>query len=90
MREFISQRVRTHLPTNVLTSRVREVAENIAEVQTGHSDLRDNHLQESTESRENTELVLVKTETSSSTEVAALHDYQSRALIDRICVCIEV
>jgi len=44
---------------------MREVAKNIAVVQAGHGDLRDNHLEESGERREDTELVGVEAETSS-------------------------
>lgn len=64
----------TYAPTYLINTRVREVAENVAEVQTRHSDLRDNHLQEGGERREDTELILVETETCSGTEVATLHD----------------
>ena len=50
------------------------MAEDIAEVQSRHSDLRDDHLQESTKGREHAELVLVETEAGSSAEISALHD----------------
>lgn len=51
-----------------------EMRENVAVVQTCHSDLRDDHLQESGECREDTKLVLVESESSCSREVASLHD----------------
>ena len=53
---------------------MREVAENVAEVEAGHGDFGDDHLEESTEGREDTELVLVETETSGCAEVTTLHD----------------
>ena len=62
----------------VITYRVREVTQNIAEVEAGHSDLRDGHLQEGRKSGEDAEFVLVETEACSSAEVAALHDCKVR------------
>ena len=53
---------------------MREVAQNIAIVQASHCDLRDHHLQERREGGEHAELLSVETETSSSAEVATLHD----------------
>lgn len=50
------------------------MGENIAVVQTRHSDLADHHLQESRECGEDTELVCVKSESCSRREVATLHD----------------
>lgn len=41
------------------------MTKNIAVVQAGHGDLRDNHLKESGERREDTELVGIETEPSS-------------------------
>ncbi len=56
------------------TSGMREVAEDVAEVKTGHGDFGDNHLKEGTKSREDTKLILIEAETSSSAEVTTLHD----------------
>jgi hypothetical protein len=50
------------------------MTENITVVQAGHGDLRDNHLQESGERREDTELISVETKTSSCREVSTFHD----------------
>ena len=50
------------------------MTKDVAVVQTSNSDFRDNHLQEGGERREDTELILVETETCSGTEVATLHD----------------
>lgn len=67
---FDDKCARTHL----INTRVREVAEDIAEVEARHSDFGYNHLQEGGERREDTELVLVETKTGSGAEVATLHD----------------
>jgi hypothetical protein len=53
---------------------VGEVAKYIAVIESCHGDFRDDHLQERREGREDTELVMIKTETSSSRIVATLHD----------------
>ena len=50
------------------------MAQDIAEVETSHSDFGDDHLQEGGESREDAKLLLVETETSGSTKVTTLHD----------------
>lgn len=59
---------------------MREVTQHVAEVETGHCNLGDYHLEESTESREDTEFVLVKTKTCSGTEVSALHNCRMSVL----------
>ena len=51
-----------------------EMTQNIAVVETCHSDLRNHHLQESGESGEDPEFVLVKTEASRGGEITTLHD----------------
>ena len=56
------------------TARVREVAENVAEVETSHGDFGNDHLQEGGEGGEDAELLLVETETGGGTEVTTLHD----------------
>ena len=50
------------------------MAEDVAEVEAGHCDLGYYHLEESRECGEHAELLRIKAETSSSTEVSALHD----------------
>ena len=50
------------------------MAKDIAEVETGHRNLRDDHLQERRKCREHSVLVRIETETGSSAKVAALHD----------------
>ena len=50
------------------------MAQDVAEVETSHSDLGDDHLQEGGESREDAEFLLVETETGGGTEVTAFHD----------------
>ena len=64
----------TSVDTHLIDTRMREVAEDIAEVQSRHSDLRDYHLQESTKGREDSELVLVETETICRAEDTTFHD----------------
>lgn len=56
------------------TSGVREVTENVAEVQARHGDFGYDHLEEGTKGGEHAELLLVETETSRCAEVSALHD----------------
>ena len=53
---------------------MREVAENIAVVQSCHGDLRNNHLKECREGGENTELVSIEAEASGRSKVTAFHD----------------
>src|SRR5262245_48582177 len=53
---------------------MRKMTKYVAVIESSHGDLRYDHLQESRESRENSELVVIKTETSSSGEISALHD----------------
>ena len=50
------------------------MAKNVTVVQTGHGELRDDHLQERRESREDTELVRIESETGRRGEVTTLHD----------------
>lgn len=50
------------------------MAEDIAVVQSSHGNLGHDHLEEGREGREDTKLVLVEPKSSSSTEIAALHD----------------
>ena len=50
------------------------MAKHVTVVQPRHSNLRDNHLQESGERREDTELLGVETEPGGGTKVATLHD----------------
>ena len=59
---------------NDFTSRVREVAKHIAEVETRHGDFGDDHFKEGTESGEDTELILVETKAGSGAEVSAFHN----------------
>lgn len=56
------------------------MAQHVTEVETGHCNLGDYHLKESTESREDAEFVLVETKTCSGTEVSALHNYRTSVL----------
>lgn len=56
------------------TTRMREMAQDIAVVQPRHCELRDDHLEESRKGRKDTEFVCVETETSSSRKVSSLHD----------------
>ena len=60
--------------TDLVDTGVREVAEDVAVVQTSHGDLRDNHLEESRERRENAIFAFFKTKTGCSGEVPPLHD----------------
>ena len=53
---------------------MREVAQDVAEVETSHGDFGNDHLQEGGESGEDTELLLVETKTGCGTEVTTLHD----------------
>lgn len=53
---------------------MRKVTKHVAVVEARHGDLRNNHLQESRECGKDTEFVFVKTKTSRSRKVAALHD----------------
>lgn len=53
---------------------MREVAEDVAVVQSRHSDLRNNHLKECRKGGENAELVRVETEASSCSKVTTFHD----------------
>ena len=53
---------------------MREVAEDVAEVEAGHGDFGYYHLEESREGGEHAELFGVKTKTGSGAEVTALHD----------------
>lgn len=48
--------------------------QDIAVVETSHCDLGDNHLEESREGREDTELIWSESESSGSREVTTLHD----------------
>lgn len=50
------------------------MTKNVAVVQAGHGNLRDNHLKESRECRENTELFSVEAKTSSCRKVSTFHD----------------
>ena len=50
------------------------MTKNVTEVETSHGDLGDDHLKEGGEGREDAEFVLVKSKSSSSAEVATLHD----------------
>ena len=50
------------------------MAEDVAEVEPRHGDLRDDHLQEGREGGEDAVLLRVETEASSCAEVSALHD----------------
>jgi hypothetical protein len=62
-------------PINYLIdTRVGEVTEDVALVETSHGELGDDHLQERRERRENTELLLVESESSRGREVTTLHD----------------
>ena len=53
---------------------MREVAEDVAEVETRHRDLRDDHFQECREGGEHAELLSIETETCRRAEVSAFHD----------------
>lgn len=53
---------------------MRKVAENIAIVQSCHSDLRNNHLKECREGGENPKLVSIETEASGRSKITAFHD----------------
>jgi hypothetical protein len=50
------------------------MAKDVAVVQASHGDLRDDHLKEGRECREDTELALLKAEAGGGREVATLHD----------------
>jgi hypothetical protein len=50
------------------------MTKNVAVVESGHSDFRNHHLQESRKGREDTELIRSETKTCSCRKVAALHD----------------
>jgi hypothetical protein len=68
-----------------------EMAQDIAEVQARHGDLRDTHLEEGSERAEDTLLALLHTESRSRGEVAALHDttlvcYECPCFVGGICV----
>ena len=53
---------------------MREVAKNIAEIEAGHCELGYDHFKECTEGGEDSEFVLVETETRCSAEVSTLHN----------------
>ena len=64
----------------LIDARVEEVAEDVAEVEAGHSELGYDHLEEGTEGGEDTELLLVETEPGSCAEVAALHNWVTQRM----------
>lgn len=53
---------------------MREVTEDITKIETGHGNLRDDHLQERRECREHPVLLRIETKTGGSAKVASLHD----------------
>ena len=59
---------------HLINTRVREMREDIAVVETGHGDLGDNHLQEGGKGGEDARLSLLETKSSSGREITTFHD----------------